>query len=83
MSSTFTKQSEEAHLRLLVDKALPYILPEKDAKSQALKIVVREIVACSVLYPVMDMLADPDFWNRTIDQIVSSADYNQFGALVN
>lgn len=83
LSSTFTKQSEEAHLRLLVDKALPYILPEKDAKSQALKIVVREIVACSVLYPVMDMLADPDFWNRTIDQIVSSADYNQFGALVN
>ncbi|KAH9947121.1 PXA domain-containing protein [Amylocystis lapponica] len=71
LSSMFTKQAEEAHLKELVDKALPHILPEKEAKSQAVKIVVREIVACSVLYPVMEMLADPDFWNRSIDQIVS------------
>ena len=71
LSSTFTKQSEEAHLRSLVDKALPFVLPEKDARSKTLRIVVREIVACTVLYPVMDMLADPDFWNKAIDQIVS------------
>ena len=72
LSSTFTKQSEEAHLRDIVDKALPYILPEKEGRSKALKIVVREIVACSVLYPVMDMLSDPDFWNKSIDQVVRS-----------
>ncbi|OJT14400.1 Sorting nexin-12 [Trametes pubescens] len=63
LSSTFTKQSEENHLRDLVDKALPHILPEKEAGSRAVKIVVREIVACSVMYPIMDMLSDPDFWN--------------------
>ncbi|KAI0345241.1 hypothetical protein BDW22DRAFT_1354143 [Trametopsis cervina] len=73
LSSTFTKQTEESHLRELVDKALPHILPEKEARSKALKIVVREIVACSVLYPVMDMLADPDFWNRSIDNIAGAA----------
>jgi sorting nexin-25 len=71
LSSMFTKQTEENHLRGLVDKALPHILPEKEARSKALKIVVREIVACSVFYPVMDMLADPDFWNRSIDNVVS------------
>lgn len=71
LSTTFTKQTEEAHLRALVDKALPYILPEKEAKSAALKIMVREIVACSVVYPIMDMLSDPDFWNKSIDQVVS------------
>lgn len=70
LSSTFTKQSEEAHLRILVDKALPYILPEKEGRSKALKLVVREVVACSVFYPVMDMLSDPDFWNKSIDQVV-------------
>ena len=70
LSSTFTKQTEENHLRELIDKALPYVLPEKEAKSRVLKIAVREVVACSVLYPVMDMLADPDFWNRSIDQLV-------------
>ncbi|KAI0072221.1 PhoX domain-containing protein [Panus rudis PR-1116 ss-1] len=73
LSSTFTKQTEEAHLRGLVDKALPHILPEKEAKSKALKIVVREVVACCVLYPVMDMLSDPDFWNRSIDQVAGAA----------
>lgn len=71
LSSTFTKQTEENHLRGLVDRALPYILPEKEARSEAVKIVVREIVACSVLYPIMEMLADPDFWNRSIDSVVS------------
>ncbi|KAL4253565.1 sorting nexin family protein [Abortiporus biennis] len=73
LSSTFTKQSEEAHLRELVDKALPYILPEIEGKSKALKIVVREVVACTVLYPVMEMLTDPDFWNRSIDQVAGEA----------
>lgn len=72
LSSTFTKQTEENHLRELVDKALPHILPEKEARSKVFRIVVREILACSVLYPIMDMLADPDFWNRSIDQVVST-----------
>ncbi|KAI0364061.1 hypothetical protein BV20DRAFT_1030297 [Pilatotrama ljubarskyi] len=73
LSSTFTKQTEENHLRGLVEKALPHILPEKEARSRAVKIVVREIVACSVLYPIMEMLADPDFWNRMIDQVAGAA----------
>jgi sorting nexin-25 len=70
LSTTFTKQTEEMHLRQLVDKALPFVLPEKEAKSKVLRVVVREIVTCSVLYPVLEMLADPDFWNRAIDQVV-------------
>ncbi|KZT73343.1 PhoX domain-containing protein [Daedalea quercina L-15889] len=73
LSSTFTRQTEETHLRELVDKALPIVLPEKEAKSQAVRLVVREIVACAVLYPVMDMVADPDFWNRSIDSVAGAA----------
>jgi sorting nexin-25 len=73
LSSTFTKQTEEAHLRNLVEMALPFVLPEPESRSKALKIVVREIFACAVLYPVMDLVADPDFWNRIIDEMVSCA----------
>jgi len=72
LSTTFTRQTEEMHIRQLVDKALPYILPPKEGNSKALKIVVREIATCSVLFPIMEMVADPDFWNRTIDQVVST-----------
>ena len=71
LSSTFTKQNEEMHLRGIVDRILPYILPENEARSKVLKIAVREVVACTVLYPIMDMVTDPDFWNRTIEQVVS------------
>ena len=70
LSTTFTKQTEEMHLRKLIDAVLPLVLPKKEAKSKALKIVAREIAACAVLYPVMEMVSDPDFWNRTIDQMV-------------
>ncbi|KAG6907271.1 hypothetical protein DXG01_009645 [Tephrocybe rancida] len=70
LSTTFTKQTEEIHLRQLVEKALPHILPDVESRSQALKLVAREIAVCSVLQPVMDMVSDPDFWNRCIDQII-------------
>jgi sorting nexin-25 len=73
LSTTFTRQTEEAHLRQLVAKALPFILPETEGQSRVLKLVVREIVACAVLYPVMEMLSDPDFWNKAIDQVVRSS----------
>lgn len=75
LSSTFTKQTEENHLRQLIGRALPHILPEKEANSEALKVVVREVLACSVFYPLMDMLVDPDFWNRSIDQVVRESSH--------
>ncbi|KAF9015695.1 PhoX domain-containing protein [Cyathus striatus] len=77
LSTTFTKQTEEMHIRKLVSKAIPQILPQKDSKSKGLQIVVREIVTCSVLYPVLEMLTDPDFWNRSIDNIAGAAIHQQ------
>ncbi|KAF8910120.1 sorting nexin C terminal-domain-containing protein [Gymnopilus junonius] len=65
------------HIRQLVDKALPYILPPKERDSKALKIVAREIATCSVLFPILEMVSDPDFWNRMIDEIAGAAIYQQ------
>jgi sorting nexin-25 len=69
LASSVTKQSEEAHLRDLIDRALPFVLPPDAAASKAVRILLREIVTSAVLGPVMDMLADPDFWNRAVDQL--------------
>ncbi|KAH9968824.1 PhoX domain-containing protein [Russula dissimulans] len=73
LSSSFTKQAEENHLKSLLDRILPLILPASEARSKALCVVIREVVACAVLYPLMDMLTDPDFWNCTIDQLAGAA----------
>jgi len=73
LSSMHTRQTEEAHLRAIVDAILPHIFPEKEAQSRAVHVAAREIVACAVLYPVMEMLSDPDFWNKIIDQTAGAA----------
>ena len=78
LSSTFTRQTEEAHLKKLVHRILPLILPEKEAKSKAVNIVTREILACTVLFPVVELLSDPDFWNKTIDEVVSAVSLVRF-----
>ncbi|OAX40073.1 hypothetical protein K503DRAFT_768931 [Rhizopogon vinicolor AM-OR11-026] len=77
LSSTFTKQNEEIHLRTTAERVLSHILPEQEAQSKALKIVVREILVCTVLYPIMDMVTDPDFWNRMIEQVAGAAIHQQ------
>jgi len=78
LSSTFTRQTEEAHLKNLVHRVLPLVLPEKEVKSKTLKIVFREILACAVLFPVVEMLSDPDFWNKTIDEVVKAISLVEF-----
>ncbi|KAJ1301386.1 hypothetical protein OPQ81_008648 [Rhizoctonia solani] len=73
LSSMATRPTEDLYLRQLFDQILPLVLPEADAKSRSVVIVAREIVGCSVFRPVIDMLADPDFWNQAIDKIASAA----------
>lgn len=52
---------------------MPLILPEKEGESGAVRIMVREIVACAVMVPVVETLSDPDFYNRTIDDKAGAA----------
>ncbi|QRW24427.1 sorting nexin-12 [Rhizoctonia solani] len=73
LSSMATRPTEDLYLRQIFDQVLPLVLPESDAKSRSVVIVAREIIGCSVLRPVIDMLTDPDFWNQTIDKIASAA----------
>lgn len=65
-----TKLAQQDHLRKLVEGILPSILPEKEKRSRAVGIIVKEIVACVIFFPVMGILSDPDFWNQFIEAIV-------------
>jgi sorting nexin-25 len=64
-----TAVSQQKHLRELVTKLLPIVLPENMKTSPAVTVLVQEIVACAVLTPVLNMLEDPDFWNQMIVNI--------------
>lgn len=65
-----TKPTEIAYLRQLLDRVLPLMIEKNEIQSGPVHVVIREILSCSVLQPIMDMLADPDFWNQTIDTYV-------------
>ncbi|KAI8640059.1 PXA domain-containing protein [Parasitella parasitica] len=68
-----TKPTEIAYLRHMIERVLPYMIDHKELQSGPVRVVIREIVSNSVLQPVMDMLADPDFWNQNIDAYLGKA----------
>lgn len=74
-----TKSVQQQHLRNLVGRLLPKIMPESMTTSPAVNVLIKEIVACAILAPVMQMLADPDTWNQMMEGYVrkrcSSWDY--------
>lgn len=68
--SSDTKLLEQQHLRSVVMRLLPKILPEAMTTSPSVSVLIQEIVACAVLSPVMQMLADPDTWNQLLEAYV-------------
>lgn len=70
LSFSDPKLPQQEWLRALMDRVIPLVMPEKEAKSRAVLVLVREIVGCAVLYPVMNLLGDPDVWNQLIDNMV-------------
>ncbi|KAK6542178.1 Intermediate filament protein [Orbilia ellipsospora] len=69
MGYTDSKSVQQDYLRKIVTKVLPLILPQKEIKSRAVNVLVREIVSCSVLLPVIMLMSEPDFWNRTVETL--------------
>lgn len=69
LGNTDTTVPQQEHFRALVAKLLPVLLPDNMKSSPAVTVLVREIVACAVLGPVMQLLQDPDTWNQTIVNI--------------
>jgi len=62
-----TKLMQQAHIRTQIGKILPLVMSEEMQSSPAVMTLVREIVACAVLGPIILMVEDPDLWNQMID----------------
>lgn len=73
--SSFTdpKQVQQDHIRKLVVTLLPQLLPEGLMNSRAVAVLIREIVTCAVLYPLLSLLSDPDTWNQLMEAYARTA----------
>lgn len=52
-------------LRGLTEKLIPILLGEA-ATNNVVNHLARDIIGCSVLFPSLTMLSDPDFWNQLL-----------------
>jgi sorting nexin-25 len=64
-----TKMVQQGYLRSLITKILPNVLPETLLSSRSVSIIIREIVSCSVLFPVVQLLSEPDTWNQLMENL--------------
>ncbi|KAI9727574.1 MAG: Intermediate filament protein [Chrysothrix sp. TS-e1954] len=58
---------QQKHLRRIVEATIPKVLPDYMRTSSSVHVIIREIVSCAVLLPLMQMLSDPDFINQMIE----------------
>nr|XP_032829522.1 sorting nexin-14 isoform X2 [Petromyzon marinus] len=61
-----SRRSELRYLRTLTEMLLPQLIPHSTADTKSLMLLVREVVSGSVLLPLLDQLASPDFVNFLI-----------------
>ncbi|GAA5850994.1 hypothetical protein JCM9279_005252 [Rhodotorula babjevae] len=73
VAGTNSRPAEEAYLCDLFGALLPLVVPEREMDSAAVAVMVREIVSSAVMLPVFELLSDPDFYNRLIDDKAGAA----------
>lgn len=61
-----TKIPQQEHLRKILLRLLPTICAESMVQSRVVFVLVKEMVACAILSPVLQTLSDPDTWNQVI-----------------
>lgn len=62
-----------AACRAIVDRILPSLLPHCEWSSKVVTTLLREIVACGVLCPLLETLTDPEVLNELIIQHATNA----------
>ena len=66
-----TQKLEYNHLRKIIEKVIPILLDKKISESRAVVVLLREILVCKVIQPLIDLLSDPDFYNQQFIDLVN------------
>lgn len=64
LSASDQKVVQQEYLRKIAVGLLPQLFPESVLKSRIVSVLIREIIACAVLLPIVNALSDPDTWNQ-------------------
>ncbi|XP_068609792.1 sorting nexin-14-like [Brachionichthys hirsutus] len=61
-----SRKDELLYLRTLTEALFPFLMPAKATDCRSLALLLREVMAGSVLLPTMDFIADPDTVNLMV-----------------
>ncbi|XP_028460682.1 sorting nexin-14 isoform X5 [Perca flavescens] len=61
-----SRKDELLYLRKLTEMLFPYVMPPKATDCRSLALLLREVMAGSVMLPTMDFMADPDTVNLMV-----------------
>uniref|UniRef100_A0A3Q4BQF5 Sorting nexin 14 n=1 Tax=Mola mola TaxID=94237 RepID=A0A3Q4BQF5_MOLML len=61
-----SRRDELLYLRKLTEMLFPFVMPPKATDCRSLALLLREVMAGSVLLPTMDFMADPDTVNLMV-----------------
>ncbi|XP_071323780.1 sorting nexin-14-like isoform X2 [Trachinotus anak] len=61
-----SRKDELYYLRKLTEMLFPYVMPPKATDCRSLALLLREVMAGSVILPTMDFMADPDTVNLMV-----------------
>ncbi|XP_076612055.1 sorting nexin-14-like isoform X3 [Chaetodon auriga] len=61
-----SRRDELLYLRKLTEILFPYVMPPKATDCRSLSLLLREVMAGSVMLPTMDFMADPDTVNLMV-----------------
>jgi sorting nexin-25 len=66
-SASDQKAVQQDYLRKLAVGLLPQLFPESVLNSRIVSVLIREIISCAVLIPIVTALSDPDTWNQLME----------------
>lgn len=64
---------EQEYLRKTAVGLLPQLFPQGVLNSRIVSVLMREVLACGVLSPLISVLSEPDTWNRLVEAYGRSA----------
>ena len=62
-----TKAAQQDYIKTVFWRLMPQILPQNMLSSSSVSILIREIVGCAVMFPILQLLSDPDTWNQLME----------------
>lgn len=60
---------EQGYLRKLFKPIIPLLLSKSEGDVKIVTVLLREILICKIIQPILDTMADSDFWNLMFDRL--------------